>query len=242
MKLEKNSSMACVLKKISTPCSGRRATSTPSPFLWSSLARCAVKRRACLLSTQRALCSFPWQKTRVSQAPSRWECKWMAVPWGEPWGACSVLQEAAPKFLLFTLTQNPGSASFLLWFFWAPPSPLCFSPALGKGKGITRGSWLLLAPRAVVWVTRHLCWVLFGLWLGQDSVLHRTPGGEGIIGSSHWGRGSEPQPVFKSNGRVVFPTYSTKYRFFWTGLKTECELGDITSCVYFDIGSCSDVP
>lgn len=184
---------------------------------------------------------FPLANTRVSQAPSRWEWKWMVVhghlgPRGEWWVACNALQEAAPEFLHFTPTQNHGAFCFVV--LSTSFSPLPFPQLWGREWEFPRGSWLLLAP--VASVTRQPCWVLFGLSLGQHRVFHgmleQAPEGEGGTGSSHWGRGSEPQPGF----RVVFPTYL--YRSLWTVLKIECESGEITSCVYFDIGSCSDVP
>lgn len=242
--------MACVLKKIFIPCSGRRATSTPSPFLWSSLARCGVKTRSVSPKHAKGSVLFPLANTHVSQAPSRWEWKWMVVhghlgPWGACWVTCSVLQEAAPEFLHFTQTRNPGTASFLLCFSGHLLLPSAFPQLRGRDWEFPWGSWLLPAPRTVALVTRQPCWVLFGFSLGQHRVFHGTleqaPDGEGVLGSSRWGRGSEPRPGFKSCGRGVFPTYPMKYRSFWTGLKTECESEEITSCIYFDIGSCSDV-
>lgn len=219
--------MACVLKKIFIPCSGRRATSTPSPFLWSSPARCGVKRRAWLLSTQRALCCFPCQTHMWAKLlPSRWEWKWMVVhghlgPWGEYWVACSVLQEAAPEFLHFTLTQNPRTASFLLCFLGHLLLPSAFPQLWGREWEFPWGSWLLLAPRAVASVTRQPYWVVFGLSLGQHRVLHRTfkqvLDGEGVKDSSFWGRGSEPNQALKAMAGWSFPPIQWNTDLFGQG-------------------------
>lgn len=93
--------------------------------------------------------------------------------------------------------------AFFLFFFSTSFSTLPFPQLWGREWEFPRGSWLLLAPGAV---SRQPCCVLFGLSLGQHGMFHgmleQAPGGEGVIGSSHWGRGSEPQPGF----RLVFPT------------------------------------
>lgn len=137
----KNSYMACVLKKIFIPCSGKRATSTPSPILWSSPARCGVKHREFLPSTQSALSlgKHTCQPSSFQMGVEVDGGSWPPQAVGRMLRCLQcVLQEAAPEFLRFTPTQNPGD--FCLFFFLAPLSPLCLSPSSGEGSGNSQGA------------------------------------------------------------------------------------------------------
>lgn len=135
--------MACVLKKIFIPCSGRRATSTPSPFLWSSLARCGVKRGACLLSTQRALCCFPWQthmwaKPLPDGSGSGW---WFMATSGHG-EHVELLAVCCKKQLLSFCTSlrlTLGLPAFCFVFLSTSSSPLPF-PSSREGNGNSLGA------------------------------------------------------------------------------------------------------
>lgn len=65
--------MACVLKKIFILCSGRRATSTPSPFLWGSIARCGVKHGASVSWAHEGLCIVGKHTCELSSFQTRVE-------------------------------------------------------------------------------------------------------------------------------------------------------------------------